>query len=97
MIVSNTLNVKEILKIYLIEQKIYIPITKMSDTFITVIYHAMSLTVLYVYHSDLSRYFSDCTVRPIVHCRRGGFIKGDYCITLLSFGLRSISIPLTRE
>ena len=34
----------------------------MSDTSITVIYHAMSLTVLYVYHSDLSRYVSDCTV-----------------------------------
>jgi hypothetical protein len=32
-------------------------------TSITVIYHGMSLTVLYVYHSDLSRYVSDCTVR----------------------------------
>ena len=47
-----------------------ISITKMSDTSITVIYHAMSLTVLYqyhqdewyVYHSDLTRYVSDCTV-----------------------------------
>jgi hypothetical protein len=45
-IVSSTLNVKEILKIYLIEQKIYIQITKMSDASITVIYHSMSLTVL---------------------------------------------------
>jgi hypothetical protein len=115
-IVSNTLNVKEIVKIYLIEQKIYpnhrdewyvyhsdlscyvsdctvsvslrwviclsqwfimlclwlycISITKKSDMSITVIYHAMSLTVLYqyhqdewyVYHSDLSCYVSDCTV-----------------------------------
>ena len=34
----------------------------MSDMSITVIYHAMSVTVLYVYHSDLSRYVSDCTV-----------------------------------
>ena len=47
-----------------------ISITKMSDTSITVIYHGMSLTVLYqyhqdewyVYHSDLSWYVSDCTV-----------------------------------
>jgi hypothetical protein len=39
MIISNTLNVKEILRIYLIEQKIYIQITKMSDMSITVIYH----------------------------------------------------------
>jgi hypothetical protein len=46
-IVSNTVNVKEIFKIYLIEEKIY-PITKMSDTSITVIYHGMSLIVLYV-------------------------------------------------
>jgi hypothetical protein len=35
----------------------------MSDTSITVIYHGMSLTVLYVYHNDLSWYVSDCTVR----------------------------------
>ena len=42
----------------------------MSDTSITVIYHAMSLTVLYqyhqdewyLYHSDLSWYVSNCTV-----------------------------------
>ena len=34
----------------------------MSDTSITVIYHGMSPTVLYVYHSDLSWYVSDCTV-----------------------------------
>ena len=46
MIVSNTLNVKEILKIYLIEQKIY---PNHQDEW-------------YVYHSDLSRYVSDCTV-----------------------------------
>jgi hypothetical protein len=47
-----------------------ISITKMNDTSITVIYHGMSLTVLYqyhydewyVYHSDLSWYVSDCTV-----------------------------------
>ena len=51
-IVSSTLNVKEILKIYLIEQKIYIHITKMSDASITVIYHSMTLTVLYQYHQD---------------------------------------------
>jgi len=47
-IVSNSLNVKEILKIYLIEQKIYIQITKMSDMSIRVIYHGISLTVLYM-------------------------------------------------
>ena len=29
---------------------------------LSVIYHGMSLTVLYVYHSDSSRYVSDCTV-----------------------------------
>ena len=79
MIVSNTLNAKEILKIYLIEQKIYtnhqdewyilsqwfimlclwlycISITKMRDT---------------SYHSDLSCYVSDCTVsvspRWVIH------------------------------
>jgi hypothetical protein len=78
-IVSNTLNAKEILKIYLIEQKIYtnhqdewyilsqwfimlclwlycISITKMRDT---------------SYHSDLSCYVSDCTVsvspRWVIH------------------------------
>jgi hypothetical protein len=47
-----------------------ISITMKSDMSITVIYHAMSLTVLYqyhyeewyVYHSDLSCYVSDCTV-----------------------------------
>jgi hypothetical protein len=44
--VSNTLNVKEMLKIYLIEQKIYL---NHQDEW-------------YVYHSDLSRYVSDCTV-----------------------------------
>ena len=53
--VSNTLKVKELLKIhfvYLIElfYKRYIQITNMSDTTITVIYHAMSLTVMYQYH-----------------------------------------------
>ena len=53
-----------------------ISITKKSDTFITVIYHAMSLYCINitkksdVYHSDLSRYVSDLTVsvslrRPI--------------------------------
>jgi tellurite resistance protein TehA-like permease len=31
-------------------------------TCIAVIFCAMSLTVLYMYHSDLSRYVSDCTV-----------------------------------
>ena len=40
---KQVLNVKEILEIYLIEQKIQI--TKMSDTSITVIYHIMSPTV----------------------------------------------------
>ena len=44
-----TLNVKDILKIYLIEQKIY-PNHQDGDTSITVIYHGMSLTVLYQYH-----------------------------------------------
>ena len=56
-----------------------ISITQMSDTSITVIYHGMSLTVLYqyhqdewyVYHSDLSWYVSDCTVsvspRWVIH------------------------------
>jgi len=51
-IASNTLNVKEILKIhvYLIEKNIYPnhQITNMSDMSIKVIYHAMSLTVLYI-------------------------------------------------
>jgi len=50
-IVNNTLNVKEILKIhvYSIEQKIY---PNHQDEW-------------YVYHSDLSRYVSDCTVLVI--------------------------------
>jgi hypothetical protein len=47
-----------------------ISITMKSDTSISVIYHGMSLAVLYqyhyeewyVYHSDLSCYVSDCTV-----------------------------------
>jgi hypothetical protein len=47
-----------------------ISITKKSDTSITVIYHGMSLNVLYQYHQDewyiyhsmLSWYASDCTV-----------------------------------
>jgi len=43
MIVSNTLNLKEILKIYLIEQNIY-PNHQHEWKSITVIYHAMSLT-----------------------------------------------------
>jgi hypothetical protein len=54
-------------------------ITKMSDTSITVIYHGMSLNVLYqyhqdewyIYHSDLSWYVSECTVsvspRWVIH------------------------------
>jgi hypothetical protein len=54
-------------------------ITKMSDTSITVIYHGMSLNVLYQYHQDewyishsmLSWYASDCTVpvslRWVIH------------------------------
>ena len=46
MIISYTLNEKEILKIYLIGQKIY----------------PNHLDEWYVYHSDLSRYVSDCTV-----------------------------------
>ena len=50
-VVSNTLNVKEILKIYLIEQKIY---PNYQDEW-------------YVYHSDLSHYVSDCAGRgPII-------------------------------
>ena len=52
-IVSNTRNVKEILEIYLIEQKIF---SNHDDEWY--VYHsdlsAMSMTVLYVYHSDLS-------------------------------------------
>jgi hypothetical protein len=48
----------------------WITITKMSDMSISVIYHAMFLTVLYhyhqdewnIYHSDLSSHVSDCTV-----------------------------------
>ena len=56
-----------------------ISITKKSDTSVTVIYHAMSLTVLYQYHyeewcicySDLSCYVSECTVsvslRRVMH------------------------------
>ena len=46
MIVNNTLNVKEILKIYLIEQKIY---PNHQDEW-------------YAYHSDLSCHVSECTV-----------------------------------
>ena len=56
-----------------------ISITMKSDASVTVIYHAMSLTVLYQYHyeewcichSDLSCYVSDCTVsvslRRVMH------------------------------
>ena len=47
MIVSNTLNVKEILKIYFIEQKIY-P-NHQDEQHVD-------------YYSDLSWYVSDCTV-----------------------------------
>jgi hypothetical protein len=47
-IVSNTLYVKEILKIYLIEQKIHVYPNHQDEW--------------YVYHSDWSRYVSDCTV-----------------------------------
>ena len=50
---SNTLNVKEILKIYLIEQKIY---PNHQDEW-------------YIYHSALSRYVSDCTVCLIVYSK----------------------------
>jgi hypothetical protein len=65
----------------------------MSDTSITVIYHAMSLTVLYqyhqdewyVYHSDLSRYVSDCTVsvspRRVIRLSQWWFIM--LCLWLL--------------
>jgi hypothetical protein len=49
-IVSNILNVKEILKIYLIEQKIY---PNHQDEW-------------YIYHNDLSCYVSDCTVGQII-------------------------------
>jgi hypothetical protein len=52
-----------------------ISITMKSDMSITVIYHAISLTVLYqyhyeewyVYHSDLSWYVFDCTLSLCVH------------------------------
>ena len=56
MIVSDTRNIEEILKIYLRKQKIYIRITKISD----------------VYRSDLSGscndlYVSDCTVQACTY------------------------------
>jgi hypothetical protein len=55
-IVSNTLNVIEILKIYLIEQKIY---PNHQDEWY--IYHSMSLTVLY-----LSLVYQ-CTATEVFH------------------------------
>ena len=56
MIVSDTRNIEEILKIYLRKQKIYIRITKISD----------------VYRSDLSGscndlYVPDCTVQTCTY------------------------------
>jgi hypothetical protein len=57
-IASNTLNTKEILKIYLIEQKIY---PNHQDEW-------------YVYQSDLSCHVSDCTVwleeKSLTHCSK---------------------------
>ena len=78
MIVSNTLNAKEILKIYLIEQKIYIQITKMSDMSITVIYHdtfCMSLTVLYIYGKEKSIVLSKNAWIKYLHCLVNDFGK----------------------
>jgi len=48
---SNTPNVIEILKIYLIEQKIYIQITKMSDISITVMF--LTVSSWYIFHDIL--------------------------------------------
>ena len=69
-IVSNTLNAKEILKIYLIEQKIYT--NHQDEWYILSQWFIMLCLWLYCisitkmsdtsYHSDLSCYVSDCTV-----------------------------------
>jgi uncharacterized membrane protein YccF (DUF307 family) len=83
-----------------------ISITKKSDTSITVIYHAMSLTVLYQYHqeewyirhSDLSHYVSDCTVsvslRRVI-CPSQWFITlclWLYCISITKKSDMSITV-----
>ena len=81
-----------------------ISITKKSDKSITVIYHAMSLTVLYqyhwdewyVYHSDLSWYVSDCTVSlRWVICLSQWFITlcfWLYCISITEMSDMSITV-----
>ena len=83
-----------------------ISITKKGDMYITVIYHGMSLTVLYqyhqeewyVYHSDLSWYVSDCTVsvslRRVIHLSQW-FIMVClwlYCISITKKSDRSITV-----
>jgi hypothetical protein len=79
MIVSNTLNVKEILKIYLIEQKIQI--TKMSDMSITVIYHAtcMSLTLLIDISITKRCDSSDTSITVLYHAMS---LTALYCIII---------------
>ena len=79
-------------------------ITKKSDASVTVIYHAMSLTVLYQYHyeewcichSDLSCYVFDCTVSVslwrVMHLSQW-FIMVClwlYYVTLISISLCSV-------
>ena len=83
-----------------------ISITKKGDMSITVIYHGMSLTVLYqyhqeewyVYHSDLSCYVSDCTVavslRRVI-CLSQWFIMlclWLYCISITKKSDMSITV-----
>ena len=83
-----------------------ISITMKSGTFITVIYHAMSLTVLYqyhyeewyIYHSDLSCYVSDCTVsvslRRVVRLSQWFIMLylWLYCISITMKSDRSITV-----
>jgi len=80
-IVTYTLNAKETLKIYLIEQKIHIKITKMSDTSITVIYHTMSLTILYRLH----QWIPECSNSYCTPTILNKYNTSDNSITILSF------------
>ena len=82
--VSNTLNVKEILKIYLIEQNIYIMYPNHQEEW-------------YTYHSDLSLYVSVCTVsvwlRRVIHLSQW-FITLCLCLYCISMTKNS-DTPIT--
>ena len=79
-IITYTLNVKETLKIYLIEHKIYIQITKMSKTSTTVIYLTMSLTILYQLYQWIPIFFNSYSTPTILNkCN-----TSDNSITVLS-------------